>query len=384
MRLRALALLLTLAACRPAPSGAAPWPGATRDPTSPPTPASSGAPAPSDTRAHDRGTIAPLSGPRMAAHTIDVGQGSATLFELPCAAVLVDTGGEKNADYDSGPALDAALDAFFARRGDLDGTLALLVITHPHIDHTRNIERVVGRFRVENVVTNGQERGSGGPQQRRLQAWAREHAHLETVRRDSVPAGGRGSAVVDPIRCDDVDPELRVLWGEVSRRPDGWSKDAFDNANNHSVVLRLGFGRASFLITGDLEDEGAEALLALHAGTQALDVDVWQVSHHGAENALAEGLLAAIGPAIATVPTGPAARERPSSAWEYGHPRWRTMDAVARATTTTRRTREVSAGVGKRAFERLRVQRGVYATGWDGTITVEADSGGRYQVRTAR
>ncbi|MEJ7732143.1 MAG: MBL fold metallo-hydrolase [Polyangiaceae bacterium] len=320
----------------------------------------------------------------MAAHTLDVGQGAATLGELPCAAVLVDTGGEKNDDFDSGRALEAALDAFFARRSDLDGTLALLVITHPHIDHTRNIGLVTGRYRVDNVVTNGQERGSGGPQQRRLQTWARDHARLETIRSDAVPAGGRTSTVIDPVVCAGVDPEVRVLWGEVVERPASWNKEAFDNANNHSVVVRLGFGRASFLITGDLEQAGAAALVSLHARSRVLDVDVWQVSHHGAENALADGLLAAITPVVSTVPSGPPWRERPSSAWEYGHPRWSTVGTVAAATRGTRPARDVAAGVGKRAFERTRVKRAVYATGWDGAITVEADASGRYQVRTAR
>ena len=38
---------------------------------------------------------------RLRMHVIDVGQGAATLFEFPCAAVLVDTGGESTADFDS-------------------------------------------------------------------------------------------------------------------------------------------------------------------------------------------------------------------------------------------------------------------------------------------
>jgi hypothetical protein len=63
-------------------------------------------------------------------HLLDVGQGAATLLEFPCGAVLVDTGGELNASFDSRSALKAQLDAFFLRRTDLNRTLDSLIIWH--------------------------------------------------------------------------------------------------------------------------------------------------------------------------------------------------------------------------------------------------------------
>src|SRR5258708_7535315 len=72
----------------------------------------------------------------MRAHFIDVGQGASTLIEFPCAAIMVDTGGEKNAEFNSDDELVAYLDSFFARRTDLNKTLHLLVLTHAHVDHT--------------------------------------------------------------------------------------------------------------------------------------------------------------------------------------------------------------------------------------------------------
>src|SRR5712691_11012070 len=50
----------------------------------------------------------------MQVHFIDVGQGAATLIEFPCAAILVDTGGENNGDFDSNSELVTYLDEFFA------------------------------------------------------------------------------------------------------------------------------------------------------------------------------------------------------------------------------------------------------------------------------
>ena len=91
----------------------------------------------------------------MRAHLIDVGQGAATLFEFSCGAVLVDTGGEANGYFDSSNALVAYLADFFDRRRDLNRTIDLLVITHPHRDHALNARLVAESFTVRNVVTDG-------------------------------------------------------------------------------------------------------------------------------------------------------------------------------------------------------------------------------------
>jgi len=97
----------------------------------------------------------------MQVHFIDVGQGAATLIEFPCAAILVDTGGENNGDFDSNSELLSYLDDFFGRRSDLKNTLHSLMLSHPHIDHTRGVKDVLGRYKILNAVTNGQEEGSG-------------------------------------------------------------------------------------------------------------------------------------------------------------------------------------------------------------------------------
>src|SRR6185369_7020884 len=99
----------------------------------------------------------------MTAHFIDVGQGAATLFEFPCGCILIDTGGP---DPQHVTALTNYLDAFFARRADLNGTIKTLFITHPHIDHTRGLPKVVSRYKVLNYVDDGFTNSSGGQQVR--------------------------------------------------------------------------------------------------------------------------------------------------------------------------------------------------------------------------
>src|SRR5580704_10658045 len=91
-------------------------------------------------------------GPAMRVHLINVGQGASTLIEFSCGAMLVDTGGEDNREFSSTKHLLQYLDGFFNSRPDLHNTLALLVLTHPHLDHTRNAMAVWSTYHVANVV----------------------------------------------------------------------------------------------------------------------------------------------------------------------------------------------------------------------------------------
>ena len=357
-------------------------------------PALGGDPAPAEPGAsNDPGDPAP-SGPRLRVHLIDVGQGAATLLEFPCGAALIDTGGETNGDFDSAAALRAYLDQFFNERQDLNRSLDLLAITHPHIDHARNVRWLTQEYSVRNVVTNGMPRSpsgnfySGGLAQAWLEDWAREHARLETIEAARVPAGGASSDVIDPLRCPDVDPAIRVLWGRLDA-PGELSATAFANANDHSVVFRVDFGRSSFLVSGDLEVDALPALLEKHRGTDALDIDVWQVSHHGSANGTERALLDALTPEVALLATGAPTREGVFTAWAYGHPRETVIQQLLAALPRDdpfRRTRRnrVPMGIAVKDFETVDVGEAIYATGWDGSVIVSADANGGYRIWTER
>jgi competence protein ComEC len=341
----------------------------------------------SDSHAHSAGTThgdLSDSGPDVHVHGIDVGQGAATLFEFSCGAVLIDTGGETNGLFDSKNALNAYLDEFFDRRQDLNRTLDLVVITHPHIDHARNARMVAETYTVKNVVTDGRTDSSGGRAQKWLQDWAKTSAHFEAIDAAAIPAGGRTSPIVDPIQCPDEDPKIQVLWGDVKTQPAGWSSEAFGNANNKSVVVRLDFGRSSFLVTGDLEEEGIESLLEKHHGTKALDVNVLQVGHHGSHNATTQPLLAAVTPELALLATGDPTRQQAWTAWKYGHPRKTAVDLLSTAVTRARPAVQAPVATGAKHFVRQRITKGIYATGWDGSVVLTARNDGTMSVRTEK
>jgi len=316
--------------------------------------------------------------PRMRVHLIDIGQGAATLIEFSCAAILIDTGGEENRRFDSTQNLIVYLRAFFDSRPDLDDTLALLVLTHPHIDHTRAAPVVFGEFTVENLVTDGLVLSSGGKQQRVvINAAKAKRIGTQVVTVGSIPAGGLTSAVIDPVACPDGDPDIRVLWGAVD-------KSAHDNANNDSVAVRVSLGKSSILITGDLEDDGIHGMLAKHAGTTALDVDLYQVGHHGSYNATTTQLLRALTPRLALIACGPHDRRSTWTAWAYGHPRAVTIELLEQALTraTPRAAVVVPVATGAKKFSGWEITVPIYATAWDSDVIVTMSADGQLAVRT--
>jgi competence protein ComEC len=324
----------------------------------------------------------PLANPRAArVHLIDIGQGAATLFEFPCAAVLVDTGGQDDEMFHSDLALLEYLDLFFQRRPDLGGKLAALYLTHPHIDHTRGAPKVFRTYQVENLVTNGMTTSSGGEEQETVQteAKAKKVPRFTVLARD-IPAGGLTNGVIDPVACPELDPKLTVLWGGIDGADIRWTESVRANANNASVVLRVDIGKSSMLITGDMEVEGLGSLVAVQKDSGALDVDVYQVGHHGSANGTTEALLQAMTPRIALIASGDHTIELDWTAWRYGHPRKVIVDMLLKHVTDRRPKKIVDVARGTRDFVQQILWKGVYSTSWDGGVVVELRDDGTEEI----
>lgn len=357
----------------------------------------------------------------MVLHFIDVGQGAATLLEFPCGAMLIDTGGEHNALFDSEPKLLAYLNDFFQRRSDLNKTLDALVISHPHIDHTRSIPAVLRNYKVLNIVDNGDVQDDiGGKPQIALHNWLYEkNQKIAERNRARKRNGGRGirmeapvghvdissedvgtrgitSSVINPIPAcpaSDVQPKIQALWGmRLGRSEKG------HNANNDSVVLRVDFGKSSALLSGDLE------LLSIAWMTQhyqdspeILDTDIYYVPHHGSRNSTGAHWLSLVSPRVAVISMGP--YERHLKTWpeftarSFGHPNKNNVDHLLNLENGVSASREtpVDVMVGRRGawketpseFEPRTIKKAVYATGWDGHVAVTAHANGRLEVESS-
>jgi len=325
----------------------------------------------------------PSTAQTMRAHFLDVGQGSAAILETECAAVLVDTGGELNNEFDSTQHLLDQVDEFFFGRPDLDKTFALFVLSHPHIDHTRGVRAIVERYKILNVVTNGQEASSGKAGQKTLHRHVAQSEEagdpigFQPIRVDELPGDGLTNEVTSPIACGSVRPTIRALWGTADTS--GWSAKDAQNQNNHSVVMRVDFAGGSMLLTGDLEERGIAGLLERYRATRLLEVDVYVVGHHGAANATTDALLKAVSPRIAVISMGSPDRETSWTAWAHGHPRKVIVQKLVPNVTGLRPRTIVTVATGQHAFQKMALSKAIYATGWDGPIVLEVDAAGHWK-----
>jgi len=192
-----------------------------------------------------------------------------------------------------------------------DRSLDLVVMTHPDADHITGLVEVLQRYRVDGWLDNGQASDDI--------VYTECLVRLEegAVTRHAVHAGdklelGSGMAV-------------EVLHPPAEPWPGSRAND-----NNNSLVLRLTWGEAQFLLTGDIEAE-AEHLLV--GSSQTLQADVLKVAHHGSGGSTTGEFLTAVDPAYAVLSVGADNR--------FGHPHPAVLDRLgAVQTLTTLRTDE--------------------------------------------
>lgn len=330
----------------------------------------------------------------MVAHYINVGQGNATLLEFSCGVALIDTGGQGQPSR--GQLLDY-LNKVFARRADLSRKIALVVLTHPHSDHTfgASVITALGTqgFTIGSVVTNAGTSGSGWAGQKLLRDFATQnHIPLTTVNNDDiVRSDGLTNDTIDPLKCQPVAPDIRVLWG-TDNHGHSWAT----NENNDSVVVRVDFGKSSFLFTGDLEDAAQPEFLQSYVrNPDIINADVYEVGHHGSKNGTTEPLLRAIKPQIAVISSGNPAKEEPGySAYNFGHPNRVTIQLLSDPSfgvTMTRPSVNVAVGIAGKSprpgsppptYETESVSKAIFDTGWDGDVEIAASADGQKIVQT--
>jgi competence protein ComEC len=220
--------------------------------------------------------IAPPAGLRVT--FLDVGQGDATLLQVPQGAMLVDQGP---------PEADVAgqLRRFGVRE------LSLLVLTHPQRDHVGGAADVLTSTRVHAVLDP--RLASSAPEERTAIAAARE-------RRVRVVTARAGlDYAIGKLR-------IRVLW------PDGPGVPSED-PNLRAVVCLLSYGATDVLLGADAE---SPVLLPLRLPP----VEVLKISHHGSADALLPALLEEIRPRVAVISVG--------EGNTYGHPTPETLAAL--------------------------------------------------------
>jgi competence protein ComEC len=270
--------------------------------------------------------------------TLDVGQGEAVLVRAPDGhTLLVDTGGGGPGRLDRGervvlPALRRA----GVRR------LTALALTHGDPDHAGGLASVLGGLPVEEVWV------PAGTAEAPWQAAVVESGVARRIL-------GRGDRLwLGPVRLTVLHP---------SREEPGPPDHPARATNHGSLVLRVDWGRAALLLTGDAEAAAEREVLA--AGLP-VGASVLKVGHHGSRHASSAPFLAAVAPRIAVVSAG--ARN------PFGHPSPAVLARLAQAGVAVYRTDVDGAVDVETDGERLWVRRWAFPTRPPDEITLDARS----------
>jgi competence protein ComEC len=96
---------------------------------------------------------------------------------------------------------------------------------------------------------------------------------------------------------------------EVLNPPESLWEGTSDNVDNNGVVLRLSWGKLSFLFTADIREEVEFELIGQRANLKST---VLKVAHHGSKTSTTSQFLAAVDPEVAAISVG---ADNP-----FGHP----------------------------------------------------------------
>ncbi len=218
-------------------------------------------------------------------HYIDVGQGDSTLILTPEGkSMLIDTGT---------PDSRSLLLEYLSEHGVKE--LEYLVLTHPHSDHIGGAAALLGEIAVKNII---------------------------------MPDATTTTSTFENLlkKIDSLGNEIIVAehgktysFSDISFEILGPTKDYGQTLNNQSIVLRLDYGRTSFLFMGDAETVAEADMMDLFPISD-FKADVIKLGHHGSSTSTSEEFLAAVSPDFAVVSCG--------KNNDYGHPHRETISVL--------------------------------------------------------
>ena len=223
-------------------------------------------------------------------HIIDIGQGDSILIKTPLRKyILIDVGersySSKLINYLQNENI-YRIDAFFA--------------THPHADHIGGAKEIFDNFEILSVYEPGYPYDS-----------ATYNRFIDAVENENCPL----------YTDDDIDPgDYVYVENGVDLQVLAINKAA-SNTNDASIVLRLDYGRTSFLFTGDINGDQGDYVESYLVDNWDVNIDILKVSHHGSSHASTDYFLSEATPETSIISCG--------TGNSYGHPHHETITRLS-------------------------------------------------------
>lgn len=226
-------------------------------------------------------------------HFIDVGQGDSVFIELPNGETMLIDAGEWT----------AAEDVIEYIKESEAKKIDYLIGTHPHSDHIGGLADVVNEFAIGKAympkVSN-----STKTFERLLDAIEENNVDVYTAK-----AG---------VNIYEDDEMVIEIVAPVS--------SGYESLNDYSAVIRLIYGKTSFLFMGDAETFSENEIKG------NINSDVLKVGHHGSKTSSSKEFLQRVMPQIAVISVG--------EDNDYGHPSKTVLNRLEDIGAKTLRTDE--------------------------------------------
>ena len=339
------AATLLLAACGPSKKAPVTGPPPTTGDSKPPAP-------PSTTK------------PYLKVHMVNVGQADGIIVECPDGEVGMVIDSADSRDKAGKQAFEDYLSKLMEK--DKDKSIPLVVATHPHSDHIGHLKWVVETYGIGVFVDNGQTHTSRV--YRNLMASVKVKG-MPYMALDITPPPG---ALPKPWKVCGGSREALV----TALVPSKGFQGCRAHPNECSLVLRLEYGKTSYLFAGDAEHVEEQELLADQATAPKLKADVLKAGHHGSDTSSTWAWLEKVRPSCVLVSAG---KEGAGANKRYKHPRASTMESfnkILKQVVPTMGWRNKTI----RAYDRdkgewadLKIRAGVSLTSLDETVVSRTD-----------
>lgn len=250
-------------------------------------------------------------------HFLDVGQGDSSFIELPNdECMLIDA---STSEYDE--TIAQTISSFGYSKIDY------VVATHPHADHIGGMAYVIDSFDIGGIF---------------------------------MPKVSSNSKTFENLLKTISDNNLQIITAKAGENIYSSSEmqidflapveETYDETNDYSAVVKISYGKNSFIFTGDAEETAEKDMMTFNYS--ALDCDVLKVGHHGSNSSSSMDFLDAVTPEYAVISCG--------EGNSYGHPHDEPLKRFAK------------------------IGAEVYRTDTEGTITIICDGNNGFEVKTEK
>ncbi len=252
---------------------------------------------------------------------LDVGQGDAIFVQFPDGKTLLIDGGNKTFNFDPG---ERIIEPFLKRKGIKK--IDAILVTHPHNDHIGGIPYIIEKFDVGTVIDNGLNYNSEIYRKYLDLIQSKGIKHI-------IARAGNKIEISDIARIYVLHPTPNFINNKDNEDKYG----SGHSVNNSSVVIKIQYGKTSFLLTGDAEKEAEETMLKVY--DTFLKSDWIKVGHHGSETSSSPSFVLKVKPQWAVISVGKYNK--------YNHPSDIVLRRYSLVGAKIHRTDEEGAGVFK-------------------------------------